>query len=531
MEYYLRTFFYKYVLLTLFSIYFIESVCGQKQTSSFDSIYVDAATSLAAIDIQKAISVADSLLINSTNSHQEMKSLMLIATLKGRTGDVVETLSNAIQAEEIAKRDNNYEWQVRIGGFLSTTFRGINLTEEAKKYLAVAEKANKKTKTDSPSYSIIQAFIHQEKAFYKIGEENYHDAIEELRKAEVEISKTPQELRNKIFLATNYQLLGDCFLKLQDYEKASENYNLSLTELDEQDSELKGFLYVGIGDVEMYYKRNDAALQYYKKAENYIQTSDNFNLKSSVYQKLSNYYKTIGEKGEAIKYNEMYLTYIHAHAKSTKVIFNQLLKQIHLEREKESKSNNYFLGVSAFLLSLVLFLIVYYSLLRVKQRKKYEDLIGSWGKVSNFNKLENPSLRQNESTRNYEKISISQETVERLLSELEKLEEDAFFTQADISLTIVAAKLQTNPRYVSYIIHTHRMGDFSNYINKLRVNFILNKFRDDPEYLEYKLSYIAKELGFSSHSKFASVFKTITGISPSVFIFHLKKEKMKAVEA
>ena len=43
-------------------------------------------------------------------------------------------------------------------------------------------------------------------------------------------------------------------------------------------------------------------------------------------------------------------------------------------------------------------------------------------------------------------------------------------------------------------------------------------------FINYKISYLAENCGFSSHSSFATVFKSITGISPVKFIELLNQE-------
>ena len=43
--------------------------------------------------------------------------------------------------------------------------------------------------------------------------------------------------------------------------------------------------------------------------------------------------------------------------------------------------------------------------------------------------------------------------------------------------------------------------------------------------MNYKISYLAENCGFSSHSSFATVFKSITEISPVTFIELLRNEK------
>lgn len=62
----------------------------------------------------------------------------------------------------------------------------------------------------------------------------------------------------------------------------------------------------------------------------------------------------------------------------------------------------------------------------------------------------------------------------------------------------------------------------------MRVKYIVKKLKTEPNYLNYKVSYLAEESGFSSHSSFATVFKNITGISPNVFIELLKKDLKKS---
>lgn len=92
------------IALILIGVLCQKELRAQEEGSSFDSVYVQAATSMAALDIQKAIRVADSLYIHAENSLQQMKSLMLLATLTGRVGDKVQALTHAINAEKIAKK-------------------------------------------------------------------------------------------------------------------------------------------------------------------------------------------------------------------------------------------------------------------------------------------------------------------------------------------------------------------------------------------------------------------------------------------
>lgn len=122
---------------------------------------------------------------------------------------------------------------------------------------------------------------------------------------------------------------------------------------------------------------------------------------------------------------------------------------------------------------------------------------------------------------------MPKETEERILENLANLEKELFFTQKDISLAALATQLGTNTKYLSYVINMYKGKDFNNYINELRIRYIIRKFQTDSSYLSYKLAYIAEQAGFSSHSKFAAIFKNFTGLSPSVFIAHIRKEALE----
>ena len=518
MRYYLHI---SFIVLSILG-FSLTSVHAETKTATFDSIYVHVATTLAATNIQKAIFVADSLLESSVGSMQKMKSLMLLATLQGRAGEVSDALALALAAESIAQENQFHRWQVRIAGFLSTTFRGANLSSEGEKYLDLAEKLNRKTKDDSPQFYFVQAFIHQERAYYQIDRGIYDTAIKELIKADLQISETPAAFRNPVFKATSLQLLGLCNLRIGNLEVAKEKFSLALEELGEEESGLKGFIYSGLGDVEMQYKNYTLALHFFKKAESYIETADDFNLKSTLYESLTNYYLIVNQINEGLKYGSLYREVLKEAARSTKEISNKLIKQLHLEQGNKAKNITVLLAFSIFLVLVVIVLLVFYNRARKTQKKRFDEIVSQL-KVAKplVNKL-NRSIEFENNISTSPGSIMTKETEERLLKELDLMEEGTFFLQQNVSLSALAIELNTNPKYLSYIINTYKEKPFNNYINELKIRSIIEKLTSDSQYLEYKISYLAEESGFSSHSKFASVFRNITGLSPSVFISHLK---------
>ncbi len=120
---------------------------------------------------------------------------------------------------------------------------------------------------------------------------------------------------------------------------------------------------------------------------------------------------------------------------------------------------------------------------------------------------------------------ISEKTENLLLTKLNKFELTTDFLNPNISLQSLAKKLDTNTKYLSETINTHKQKNFNAYINELRINYILLKLKDETIYRNYKIGYLAEECGFSSHSLFTSVFKSVTGMSPMTYIKFLSEKE------
>ncbi len=120
--------------------------------------------------------------------------------------------------------------------------------------------------------------------------------------------------------------------------------------------------------------------------------------------------------------------------------------------------------------------------------------------------------------------TLLKESENQILAGLEKFEAGKKFTHKDMSLGMLAAQLNTNTKYLSEVINRQKQKNFNSYINELRINYITEKIKSDASYLNFKVSYLAEECGFSSHSTFTTVFKSIVGVSPIMFVEFVKEE-------
>ncbi len=168
----------------------------------------------------------------------------------------------------------------------------------------------------------------------------------------------------------------------------------------------------------------------------------------------------------------------------------------------------------------------YYKKKKQKQIRKMETILEQL-KANQNNSLDVLLVESEISKIEYkeEKNLMSVEAEKKLLEKLHYFEEKKLYLDRKVSLSYVATEIESNTKYLSYIIKNHKGKDFNKYINDLRINYIVQKINDDPKYRQYKINFLAEETGFSSHSKFATVFKNTIGVSPSEFINYFEKNK------
>ena len=185
-------------------------------------------------------------------------------------------------------------------------------------------------------------------------------------------------------------------------------------------------------------------------------------------------------------------------------------------KKKEYNFKLYF-SIGIFILSFFIFGLFTYK--KFLYKKRLEEIF----RYLDFSNHSILSIPEEFDTIN-KKNAIRAETEQLILNKLKKFETTKKFTNKDISLAVLAGQFETNTKYLSEIISKHYNINFNTYINNLRINFIVDKLKKEPNFCNYKISYLAEISGFSSHSSFATVFKSTIGISPIKFIELLKNE-------
>ena len=146
-------------------------------------------------------------------------------------------------------------------------------------------------------------------------------------------------------------------------------------------------------------------------------------------------------------------------------------------------------------------------------------LIWSYLKRRNYKKRLNELIFLNQKNSNSDDHnSISEDINNAILLELSKFEKSRGFLRNDITLNNLAQLLNTNSNYLSKTINYQKQKNFSSYISDLRIEYCIQKLKEDKTFKKYSIKAISEEMGFNNPESFSKAFYKKTGVYPSNFI-------------
>ncbi|MCY0971115.1 AraC family transcriptional regulator [Chryseobacterium wangxinyae] len=476
----------------------------------------------AETSMPKAFKVADSLYKASDTPEKKAKSLMLLSMLHQQIGNTRKVFSYGEKAKSYISLTKDYQWNFRITGYLASEYRIVGLYNEAEEYVTEAQEILEKIENPKDAMQG-KILISQEIAYHEIHKKRYQKAIGQIKVSIDYLQKLkPENIYYTDFIfANSYEMLGECYFHLNNYSE-SEKYFYEAKKLLKEPTYQLGFVYNGLGNIDVKTKNWPSAKENLDKANSIAQKTNYEALKIQVYMSYSRYYESINKPEIAAKY---YKKHIEANDKlnlENQEFINESFSKLDRANTVSNKKNINKTYLIILLIILAAVLSIFARIRYKKQHRRFTAIIDSMQKI----KIPNQEVQNFIEKADVEKKSespMSPDTEIKLLSLLEEFEKGTEFNDKNMSLTTLAAKFNTNIRYLSYVINTHKQGEFKNYINKLRIDYIIERLTSEEKYRNYKISALADECGFSSHSKFAAVFKSFTDLTPSVFISFLNK--------
>ncbi|MHA7942332.1 helix-turn-helix domain-containing protein [Formosa sp. 3Alg 14/1] len=493
----------KYALLLLFPIIFYFP-------KDEESIYNETFCSGATLDISSknalnSMRVADSLFMYSESTQDKMYALMLKSVILEQEEKRGASIDFALKSLELAKLKNNYCLQSRIYTFLSRQYRSVGFVDKGKYLIAESFVASSKIQNKEHAIKYIM-MANLELLEYSIEAKECTGAVEYLKSAIVVLSKEKDENIKYFDLAHCEEKLARCFIILEDNNSALNHYSKAKSFIERTtlaEPLLESNIYNGMLGVYLEQKQLDSSKVYVEKSLRMVAKKYNNIIKEEVYKNITEYYQQIKIADSFKLYSYKYIAVIRQNKNYSRRLINKasnefkkLPKDIRIH-EPSSSSN---VIVSIFFILIPSF-CAYYN-----RKKVFKYVNGVF----------------NSKAKKVSGVTCTIKTEKILIEKLEDFEASNRFLDKNMSLAILVAQLNSNTKYLRQVLKDQKGLDFNTYINRLRIMYIVNKLNTNSDYLNYKISYLAKECGFSSHSKFSTNFKKFTNYSPSYYINNLK---------
>lgn len=120
-------------------------------------------------------------------------------------------------------------------------------------------------------------------------------------------------------------------------------------------------------------------------------------------------------------------------------------------------------------------------------------------------------------TKKYKTSGLNDELIEVYKNKIIAfMEDENGFMDSELSLPLLAQKLNLPKQYISEILNVYLNTNFQDFVNGYRIEAFSKKL-NKPEYANLTLVGIANEVGFSSKSNFYTTFKKFKGLTPSEY--------------
>lgn len=462
----------------------------------------------------------------SEESKYEARMKMADAYLKIKKPDFAKSTEMLFKAKEIAEKLDNTKLKAKIYGSIANQYSFLNFPDKIKPYLDLSKQQVDKL-PNGYEKNFLTARLYIEYGNLEADRENFLVAKKDYQKALKFLGNIGNPNKKNIFqFRRAFYNMGVSYAYLKQNDSAEYFLNKALAIRDTENKEFKYFIYNTLAKVYIDKNENQKAIDSLEVVLKEDAFKDN-RLKADMYKKLIAAYKTLDDKEKYIEYSEKLLELEpdvkdnNLKAINTAVTIEQ--KSL-LDKISDKEGHNQLLIIGCGFLILIGGISIFYiNQKRKKEKLLYQNFISNLEKEEEAFKLEEitqPEIEEKEKI----PFSVPSSAETMILEKLEKFEASAKFTNQKLTVASLAVMFKTNPTYLSETIKKHKGKNFNNYLNELRINHICKQILERPEFLNYKISYLAEAAGFSSHSSFTTVFKNVTGISPSSFLREAEKK-------
>jgi len=464
----------------------------------------------------------------SDEEKYEVRMKMADAYLKIGKPDFAKSTEMLFKAKEIAEKLDNPKLKAKIYGSIANQYSFLNFPEKIKPYLDLS-KHELDHFPNGYEKNFLTARLFIEYGNLKADQENFTEAKKDYQQALKFLQMNGTFNKKDIFQYRRaFYNIGVSYAYLKQNDSAEYFLNKALAVRDNENKELKYFIYNNLAKVYAAKNEHQRAIDSLETVLKEDAFKDN-RLKADMYKKLIASYKALNSHDKYIEYSEKLLDLEPDVKKNNLNAINTAVSEEQknlLEKISDKEGYNQLLIFGCGLLVLIGGMSIFYiNQKRRKEKILYQNFITNLEKqevkeTPESKEIIQPEIEQKEKP----SFSIPSSAESNILEKLDKFEESAKFTNSKLTVASLAVMFKTNPTYLSETIKKHKGKNFNQYLNELRINYICKQINERPEFLNYKISYLGEQAGFSSHSSFTTVFKNVTGISPSAFLREAEKK-------
>lgn len=246
------------------------------------------------------------------------------------------------------------------------------------------------------------------------------------------------------------------------------------------------------------------------------------------YELLIEYYASKNNTDKQLEYINKLMSLDKSYEKNYKYLFAKIHKEYDSQKLIDEKNNienslkiHQYLTLFVIIISIVLISFSTYKYFQMQRRYKerFEQIIS---KNTEIEKIP-VTIVEKSKTITPKIAGLSESTVSYILEQLEIFEKEQQFLDSKITQKLLSENLGTNPTYLSKIINVYKEKNFSNYLNELRLEYIVELLKTEHQFLDKEIKELANIAGFTNAEAFSDNFQRKFEIKPSYFIKKMKE--------
>lgn len=466
----------------------------------------------------------------------------------GRYSDALEFYTKALESAKNEKNDQMY--YVCLGN-IGNIYASMNDIKRALHYYTTGYEAAKETNDIDRQWgfstNIVAAYcmlqeVDNAKAFFDV---------------QMKIPYENTEIKRYYFLN------NQAYIAMAENNSRMAEYYFKKVMAFAQERHMNTMYYVGplveLGKIYLQRKNSREAIECFEIARDSVLRMENKDRLVSIFQAMSEAYRKSGNADSAEAYRRRYLAMSDSIFNISQ--FNLANGKLFEYENKENKaridsltSQNYIqLVVIVVFLVFALTITLLYVALRRKTRNlleaqkmlvnKNEELIASDSynkqllkryveamdnrkdcddkELSDKNQKVEAGDGEHEHSEHDDQragIILSEELRNRLLNSITMILDDvSVISNSDFNLSMLAEKVGSNTKYVSWIINDVYGKNFKTVLNEYRIREACRRLTDKDHYGNMTIQAIYEELGYNSAASFIQAFKKVNGMTPSVY--------------